>query len=129
MVKPAIEAVLRMGCWTRRQQFGIAVPEEVCKKLAANGGMFWNAKLINGQGSEFEITKYGQGTKGDVVSRSVVEWDVTGVHNVKNAMAAIAAAHHVGIDVGTAIEGLGQYKGVKRRMELRGEVEGVKVLR
>jgi UDP-N-acetylmuramate: L-alanyl-gamma-D-glutamyl-meso-diaminopimelate ligase len=123
----SIEAVLRMGCWTRRQQFGIAVPEEVCKKLAANGGMFWNAKLINGQGSEFEITKYGQGTKGDVVSRSVVEWDVTGVHNVKNAMAAIVAAHHVGIDVGTAIEGLGQYKGVKRRMELRGEVEGVKV--
>ena len=122
-----IEVVLRMGNWTTTQRFGIAVSEEVCKKLAANGGVFWNAKLSNGQGSEFEITKYGRGSAGEVMSRTLVEWDVTGVHNVKNGMAAIAAAHHVGIDVATAVEGLKKYKGVKRRMELRGEVGGVKV--
>lgn len=123
----AIEKVLRMGSWTQKQGFGIAVPEEVCKKLAANGGVFWNATLVGGLASEFELTKYGQGSTGEVISRSPVKWDVTGVHNVRNAMAAIAAAHHVGVDVATAIEGLQTYKGVKRRMELRGEVEGVKV--
>jgi UDP-N-acetylmuramate: L-alanyl-gamma-D-glutamyl-meso-diaminopimelate ligase len=122
-----IEMVLRMGSWTKRQQFGIAVPEEVCKKLAANGGVFWNAKLANAQGSEFELTKYGQGSTGEVVSRTVIEWDMTGAHNVKNCMAAIAAAHHVGVDVKSAVEALRCYKGVKRRMELRGEVEQVKV--
>jgi UDP-N-acetylmuramate: L-alanyl-gamma-D-glutamyl-meso-diaminopimelate ligase len=122
-----LETVLRMGSWTRKQQFGIAVPEEVCKKRAANGGVFWNAKLLDGQGSEFELTKYGQGATGEVISRTKIAWDVNGVHNVKNGMAAIAAAHHVGVDVATAAKALLQYKGVKRRMELRGEMEGVKV--
>lgn len=123
----AIERVLRMGSWTRKQQFGISVAEPACKKLAANGGVFWNAKLGNGQGSEFELIKYGQGAGGEVMSRSLIEWDMTGIHNVKNGMAAIAAAHHVGIDVSAAAEALQQYKGVKRRMELRGEVEGIKI--
>lgn len=123
----SLEAVIRKGCWTTRQQFGIAVPEEVCKKLASNGGVFWNARLGNGQGSEFELAKYGQGTTGEVMNRSRIEWDMTGVHNIKNGMAAIAAAHHVGVDVTTAVEALRHYKGVKRRMELRGEVGGIKV--
>ena len=99
----------------------------MCKKLAANGGVFWNAKLLDGQGSEFELTKYGQGATGEVISRTKIAWDVNGVHNVKNGMAAIAAAHHVGVDVATAAKALQQYKGVKRRLELRGEMEGVKV--
>lgn len=122
-----IETVLRMGSWTPKQQFGIAVAEEVCKKLAANGAVFWNAQLGNEQGSEFELIKYGQGATGEVISRSLVDWGMTGIHNVKNGMAAIAAAHHVGIDVRVATEALRQYKGVKRRMELRGEVEGIKI--
>jgi UDP-N-acetylmuramate: L-alanyl-gamma-D-glutamyl-meso-diaminopimelate ligase len=122
-----IEMVLRMGSWTKKQQFGIAVPEEVCKKLAANGGVFWNAELGNAQGSIFELIKYGQGATGEVVSRTAIEWDMTGVHNIKNGMAAIAAAHHVGVDVRSAVDALRCYKGVKRRMELRGEVEQVKV--
>ena len=87
-----------------------SVPEEVCKKLAANGDVFWNAKLLNGQGSEFELTKYGQSSSGEVISRTLVKWDVTGVHNVKNGIAAIAAAHHVGIDVAIAVEGLQTYQ-------------------
>ncbi len=123
----AIEVVLRMGCWTRRQQFGIAIPEEICKKLAANGGVFWNASLENKQGSEFELIKYGQGSTGEVMNRKVLKWNMTGLHNVKNAVAAIAAAHHVGVDVATAIEAVEEFKGVKRRMELRGTVEGVNI--
>ncbi len=123
----SIETVLRMGSWTRKQQFGIAVPEEVCKKLAANGGVFWNARLGNDQGSAFALSKYGQGATGELMSRTTIEWSMTGIHNVKNAMSAIAAAHHVGVDVTAAADALLQYKGVKRRMELRGEVAGIKV--
>ncbi len=122
-----IETVLRMGSWTHKQQFGIAVPEAVCEKLAANGDVFWNAKLGNDQGSRFELIKYSQGAASELMSRADIEWSMTGIHNVKNAMAAIAAAHHVGVDVSTATEALQRYKGVKRRMELRGEVEGIKV--
>ncbi len=123
----AIEGVLRKGCWSNRQQFGISVPNEVCKKLAANGGVFWNALMTDEQGSEFELIKYGQGSTGEVMYRAAVSWELTGIHNVKNAIAAVAAAHHVGIEVATAREALLEYKGVKRRMELRGSVEGVKV--
>lgn len=123
----AIEVVLRMGCWTRRQQFGIGIPEEICKKLAANGGVFWNASLGNGEGSIFELVKYGQGSSGEVMSRTNITWAMNGLHNVKNGVAAIAAAHHVGIDVPTAAAALAEFKGVKRRLELIGDIEGVKV--
>ncbi len=119
--------VLRQGCWTKRQQFGVAVDEKSCKKLAANGGVFWNAILLNAQGSEFELIKYGQGSTDEVMSRTHVKWELTGEHNVRNGMAAIAAAHHVGIDVKAAQKALQEFKGVKRRMELRGEVEGIRV--
>jgi len=122
-----IEAVLQMGCWTGRQQFGIEVAEEVCKKLAANGGVFWNAILGNKQGSEFELAKYGQGSTGEVMNRVSINWGMTGRHNVANAMAAIAAAHHVGVEVATAAAALAQFKGVKRRLEFLGEIEGIKV--
>jgi UDP-N-acetylmuramate: L-alanyl-gamma-D-glutamyl-meso-diaminopimelate ligase len=122
-----LEAVLAQGCWTPRQQFGLDVPEEVCNLLAANGGVFWNAEMANSHGAEFEVVKYGQGSTGQVLSRSLIQWQITGSHNVKNAMAAIAAAHHVGIDVATATAALREFKGVKRRMELLGTVEGVHV--
>ena len=119
--------VLNRGCWTKSQQFGVSVPEEVCKRLAANGGVFWNAILLNPHGSEFEVNKYGQGATGELMNRATVRWDLTGEHNVRNAMAAVAAAHHVGIEVSAAQQALELFKGVKRRLELRGEVEGVRV--
>lgn len=123
----AIDTVLNMGCWTPNQQFGIDVAEASCKKLAAAGGIFWNAVIKDKQGNEFELRKYGQGVAGEEGSRTAISWNMTGIHNVKNGMAAIAAAHHVGIDVPTAAEALLHFKGVKRRLELRGELGGVKV--
>lgn len=122
-----LDAVLRMGCWTPRQQFGIGMSDEVCKKLATNGGIFWNVILGNEQGSEFELIKYGQGSHGEVINRVQLSWESTGIHNVKNGIAAIAAAHHVGVDVKSAAEALMQFKGVKRRMEFLGEVAGISV--
>ncbi|GAB5499351.1 MAG: UDP-N-acetylmuramate:L-alanyl-gamma-D-glutamyl-meso-diaminopimelate ligase [Pseudohongiellaceae bacterium] len=122
-----IEAMLAMGCWSRRQLVGINLQEEVCKKLAANGGVFWNASPGDESGSAFQLIKYGQGTTGEVMNKAQVNWGMTGLHNVRNAVTAIAAAHHVGVDVATACEALCQFQGVKRRLELRGTVEGVKI--
>lgn len=123
----ALEAVLAMGCWSPRQRFGINVPDEVCKLQATNGGVFWNAQTENEQGSNFEVVKYGQGATGEVMSRAQVSWNLTGMHNVNNAMAAVAAAHHVGIDVNTAVNALSNFAGVKRRMEHLGSFDGVHV--
>ena len=50
-----------------------------------------------------------------------------GAHNMENALAAIAAAHHAGVPVATAIEALRSFKGIARRMQLRGEVHGIRV--
>lgn len=56
-----------------------------------------------------------------------VQWGQTGTHNVHNALAVLAAARHAGVPVAAGIAALGRFKGVKRRMELRGEVNGVRV--
>ncbi|HBX98720.1 MAG: UDP-N-acetylmuramate:L-alanyl-gamma-D-glutamyl-meso-diaminopimelate ligase [Pseudomonadota bacterium] len=122
-----IRELLRMGCWTGCQQFGIDVPDEVCKTLVENEGVFWNALINDNQGSEFELIKYGKGSAGEVVNRAVVNWELTGIHNVRNAIAAVAAAHHVGLEVATACDALFEFKGVKRRMELCGVVNGITV--
>jgi UDP-N-acetylmuramate: L-alanyl-gamma-D-glutamyl-meso-diaminopimelate ligase len=56
-----------------------------------------------------------------------VRWPLLGEHNVMNALAAIAAAHHVGVSPERAAEALGMFRGVKRRMEIRGVIAGVTV--
>jgi UDP-N-acetylmuramate: L-alanyl-gamma-D-glutamyl-meso-diaminopimelate ligase len=56
-----------------------------------------------------------------------VQWDLIGGHNVENALAAIAAARHAGVSVTQAIEALQSFKGIARRMQVRGEVQGIRV--
>jgi UDP-N-acetylmuramate: L-alanyl-gamma-D-glutamyl-meso-diaminopimelate ligase len=56
-----------------------------------------------------------------------VEWDLLGEHNQLNALAAIAAAEHVGVAPETAAQALATFHNVRRRLELRGDVRGVKV--
>ena len=56
-----------------------------------------------------------------------VRWNLLGAHNAENALAAIGAARHAGVPVSQSIEALAEFKGVKRRMELRGEVRGIAV--
>jgi UDP-N-acetylmuramate: L-alanyl-gamma-D-glutamyl-meso-diaminopimelate ligase len=51
-----------------------------------------------------------------------VKWALTGVHNQLNALAAIAAADHVGVSPEVAAAALGTFQNVRRRMELRGKV-------
>jgi UDP-N-acetylmuramate: L-alanyl-gamma-D-glutamyl-meso-diaminopimelate ligase len=56
-----------------------------------------------------------------------VEWNLIGEHNQLNALAAIAAAEHVGVSPEQAAAALSEFQNVRRRMELRGEVNGIKV--
>jgi UDP-N-acetylmuramate: L-alanyl-gamma-D-glutamyl-meso-diaminopimelate ligase len=94
-----INDVLAMGCWTP------------VTRTSINADAEWNARLINRDGSRFEVSVGNQ-------AQGIVEWTLTGEHNVYNALSAIAAAKHVGIAPRDAIAALGQFKNVKRRMEV-----------
>lgn len=122
--EPALDAVLEKGCWTPCQQFGLGRSEADCVERSRDGAVVWNATLSTPDGGTFELTKYGQGK---ALARTTITWDMTGAHNVKNAVAAIAAAHHAGVEVATAAAALQEFLGVKRRLELRGEVDGIRV--
>ncbi len=104
----AIDQTLEMGCWTPTQRFG------------AQGDEGWSARLIKGDGSQFEVLWQGD-TCGSVC------WNQTGTHSVNNGLAAIAAAHHAGVRVKDCIDALCRFEGVKRRMECLGSRSGVTV--
>ena len=123
--EPALEEVLARGCWTPVQRIGMELPTEECKRLAGDNGLFWNIRLLAGDGSEFKLEKH-QADAGKPAVASVT-WDQTGLHNVRNAAAAIVAAEHAGVRAATAAEALGHFRGVKRRLELRGAAGGVSV--
>lgn len=103
----AIESVLEQGCWTPCQTLG---PSDLAD---------WQVQLQNADGSEFAVRYRDQ-----VVA---VNWELLGQHNVMNGVAALAAAHHVGVQLSAAASSLSRFAGVKRRLELRGEVKGVRV--
>ncbi len=102
----ALERVLTRGCWSDVARFGVRgdVP----------------GFRARGEPHAFDVLKAGV-----LVGR--VEWALLGEHNQMNALAAIAAAEHVGVTPQQACEALGQFANVKRRLELRGEVKGVAV--
>jgi hypothetical protein len=89
---------------------------------AAGGGAAgdWTAHDEAGESSRFAVHFAGREV-------AVVEWTLLGKHNVLNALAAIAAAHHVGIEPKRSAQALAEFRGVKRRMEIRGAVGGVTV--
>ncbi len=80
----------------------------------------WDYRLLKADGSEFEVLLAGE-------VQGVVSWQAMGEHNVKNAIMAIAAARHVGIAVSVSIAGLAEFISPKRRMELKADVNGIKV--
>lgn len=104
--EPALQRVIQMGCWTPVQTTG-------------EGGQ-WQARLLSDDGSRFEVIFEG-------AVQGVVEWDMTGQHNVANALATLAAARHVGVVPKQGIEALGVFKSVKRRMEKVAEVNGITI--
>ena len=99
--------VLAMGCWTPVETFGI-------------GRGDWQARLIDADGSAFAVHRAGEWL-GDV------RWPLLGRHSVMNALAALAAASAAGADPRALLPGFASFESVKRRMELVGEVGGVRV--
>ncbi|MCB1671265.1 MAG: UDP-N-acetylmuramate:L-alanyl-gamma-D-glutamyl-meso-diaminopimelate ligase [Pseudomonadales bacterium] len=122
-----IEEVLAMGCWTPIQQTGVDVGREQCEQLAVTDGVFWNARILDAAGGRFQVEKFVNGEAGIQVSSEPVDWTMTGEHNVKNGLAALAAAHHAGVTLELGCAALCRFAGVRRRMELRGEVRGISV--
>ncbi|MBD2858856.1 UDP-N-acetylmuramate:L-alanyl-gamma-D-glutamyl-meso-diaminopimelate ligase [Spongiibacter sp. KMU-158] len=106
---PAIDEVLAMGCWSECERFS-----------AAGEPAQWQAKSLSADGSEFEVLFEGQ-------SMGTVQWAHTGEHNINNALAAVAAARHVGVTPQTAVASLSRFQGVKRRMELLADIAGIRV--
>jgi UDP-N-acetylmuramate: L-alanyl-gamma-D-glutamyl-meso-diaminopimelate ligase len=96
----SLERVLAQGCWSEQILFGKAPPQGFSAR---------------GEPAAFDVLQHGQ-----PVAR--VEWSLSGVHNQFNALAAIAAADHVGVSPAVAAQALGSFHNVKRRMEVRGVV-------
>lgn len=81
----------------------------------------WQATLITKDGGQFEVTSADQQETG------IVNWSMSGIHNVNNALVAIAAAYDVGVSVSTACAALSAFAGIKRRMELIGDAQDILV--
>jgi UDP-N-acetylmuramate: L-alanyl-gamma-D-glutamyl-meso-diaminopimelate ligase len=108
---PQLRATLDLGCWTPLEGFA----------REAQQGALWSARpQAASDYSQFEVLEGGQ-------SRGSVRWPLIGAHNMENALAAIAAARHAGVEVARSLEALARFTGVARRMQLRGEVGGVSV--
>ena len=102
----ALQEVLGMGCWTPLETFG---PDG-----------YWRAEPVEADGSHFQVLLNGEAV-------GEVRWELTGDHNLRNGLAAIAAARHAGVPVSHCLDGLSAFRNVKRRMELRGEVNSIRL--
>ena len=137
----ALERVLARGCWSETEHFGLA-PETGAQAQpvleAATGPATYGAAGSPGMAAGMDSRRQAgwalQNHADDSfdvffgdVPQGTVHWRIGGEHNRMNAVAAIAAARHVGVQPATAITALGRFENVKRRMELRGEVRGVSV--
>ena len=101
------QKVLEKGCWSQHE----------CTDDVAG----WSAVLKQDTGSEFDVYFKDQ-------FQGTVNWQLIGTHNVHNALSAIAAARHAGVQPSIAIQALAEFKNVKRRLELKGVVKGITVL-
>ena len=103
-LEESLTRVLAQGCWSDVRTFGAAVSD-----FSAQGTP-----------SQFQVLQQGKPVAN-------VDWTLGGVHNQLNALAAIAAAEHAGVPPALAAQALSQFQNVKRRMEIRGTVNGVTV--
>ncbi|WP_130619292.1 UDP-N-acetylmuramate:L-alanyl-gamma-D-glutamyl-meso-diaminopimelate ligase [Dyella amyloliquefaciens] len=99
--------VLAMGCWTPVETFGIGQGD-------------WQAELLAADGSAFKVR-----CKGELLGE--IHWSLLGNHSVMNALAALAAAAAVGADPRALLPAFAEFQSVKRRMEVVGDVGGVRV--
>jgi UDP-N-acetylmuramate: L-alanyl-gamma-D-glutamyl-meso-diaminopimelate ligase len=103
----ALQRVISRGCWSEVQRFG-------ARKEAPGA---WRAR---GEPQAFDVLR-------GALKIARVEWPLLGEHNQMNALAAMAAAEHLGVTPEQSAAALASFENVKRRLELRGEAGGVKV--
>jgi UDP-N-acetylmuramate: L-alanyl-gamma-D-glutamyl-meso-diaminopimelate ligase len=104
-----LKTTLGLGCWTPLDTFAIA-----------GGDADWTAHDSGNHWGRFDVQRRG-------APAASVDWTLLGRHNVMNALAAIAAAASAGVPPPRAARALAGFHGVKRRMEIRGVVDGVTV--
>jgi len=97
----SLRRVIKRGCWTPVEMFG--------------NDEGWNIAANN---DEVTLNGIGQG---------ILKWEMLGEHNRMNALAALAAARHAGVPVKQGLAALAEFRNVKRRMEVRGTVNGITV--
>lgn len=100
----AVQQVLEKGCWSDKRTFG----------------QDWSVEALTSDASRF-VVKHVCGQE------CIVEWSLFGQHNMHNAAMAIAAAHHAGVAITQSAQALAEFENVKRRMELRGTVNNIRV--
>jgi UDP-N-acetylmuramate: L-alanyl-gamma-D-glutamyl-meso-diaminopimelate ligase len=105
----ALERVLTRGCWSDVERFGVqggwqALPAEDGVPVDERFAVYHNSERVG-----------------------LVEWQVQGEHNRMNALAAIAAARSVGVPPSLSVKALASFRNVKRRMEVKGSVDGITV--
>ncbi|MFZ7229398.1 UDP-N-acetylmuramate:L-alanyl-gamma-D-glutamyl-meso-diaminopimelate ligase [Avibacterium avium] len=102
----SVKETLEMGCWSEQQFLG--------------EGQEWYAERITNDCTEFSVYHFGEKV-------AEVKWNIVGQHNMHNALMAIAAAYHAGVSIENACAALGSFINAKRRLELKGEVNGISV--
>ena len=120
----SLQRVLSRGCWSPVEQFGNSPSPLPLSPSPLT-------PLPEGEGDKTEWTARGSDIDFEVLldgkKQGRVKWELFGEHNRMNALAAIAAARHAGVAPAVACEALGLFKNVKRRMEVRGVVNGITV--
>ncbi len=99
-LEESLARVLHQGCWSEQRSFGSAISDFTAE----------------GDAQDFAVLH-----RGAEVAR--VSWSLSGIHNQLNALAAIAAAEHLGVSPAAAAQALSVFQNVKRRMEVRGTVQ------
>lgn len=133
----SLEDTLAKGVWTPIWRTTILDSE------SDNLTTEWQAKLISADGGQFEVKFIGEerntaqsetdsgtvkaDTDADNKNTGIVNWSMNGRHNVNNALVAIAAAYNVGVDVAKSCAALSAFAGIKRRMELIGDINDILV--
>ena len=110
----ALDTVEAMGCWTPVERWSLAGPGE--SPVAAD----WQGRMETADGTRLAL-------RGPAGEAGAVDWTLPGRHNASNAIAALAAAAHAGVAPGRSLAALAGFRGVKRRLELLGEVGGVRL--
>ena len=120
----SLEDTLAKGVWT--PIWRTAVIDTTASNTSKNDRTLknnsdWQAELIREDGSQFQVSFSAD------KEVAVIDWGMSGIHNVNNALVAVAAAYDVGVSISTACDALSAFAGIKRRMELIGDVNDVLV--